>query len=109
MTYFASSCYILKQAHLNLDEYNEEDYVNFDMIDKTLWVKFKAWTSAERTNEQMPSSANSQTLFFSFSCSSCFSQSCLSWFTSCPQHWGEKETQKCSNNYDDLACVLDEF
>ena len=26
----------LKQAHINLDEYNDEDYVNFDMIDETL-------------------------------------------------------------------------
>ena len=26
----------LKQAHVNLDEYNDEDYVNFDMIDETL-------------------------------------------------------------------------
>ena len=25
-----------KQAHINLDEYNDEDYVNFDMIDETL-------------------------------------------------------------------------
>ena len=26
----------LKQVHINLDEYNDEDYVNFDMIDETL-------------------------------------------------------------------------
>ena len=26
----------LKQAHINLDEYNDEDYVNFDMFDETL-------------------------------------------------------------------------
>ena len=25
----------LKQVHVNLDEYNDEDYVNFDMIDET--------------------------------------------------------------------------
>ena len=26
----------LKQVHINLDEYNDEDYVNFDMFDETL-------------------------------------------------------------------------
>ena len=36
MTCFTFSCYFFKQVHLNLDEYNDEDYVNFDMIDEKL-------------------------------------------------------------------------
>ena len=36
MTCFTFSCWFFKQVHLNLDEYNDEDYVNFDMIDEKL-------------------------------------------------------------------------
>ena len=36
----------LKQAHINLDEYNDEDYVNFDMIDEA-----EAWRVREVLTE----------------------------------------------------------
>ena len=35
-----------KQAHVNLDEYNDEDYVNFDMIDEA-----EAWRVREVLRE----------------------------------------------------------
>ena len=39
MTCFTFSCCFFKQVHLNLDEYDDEDYVNFDMIDEKLQGK----------------------------------------------------------------------
>ena len=40
----------LKQAHINLDEYNDEDYINFDMIDEAEALRVRE-VLTEMTNQ----------------------------------------------------------